>query len=180
MFLPLVLFATAIGLLIYKEVDVSINNSYDAIFKKYGALYGIDWKFLKRISWIESKVGTYKSVKHGILHPTDIEGSTSSDKKSWGIMQSTIPTSRDYDPLATPEKLNNPDYSIMIGAKHIQFLKKKYFPNSERDLVMAYNHGQGNQLKFISKEQTRTLGLNEFVAGRDYYKQYLIAKEKIP
>ena len=181
------LLGVAIGLLLFskkalggeEKVSGEINNSFDVLFKKYASIYGLDWKLLKRISWIESRIGTYKSVKRGIENPRDIAGSVSSDGKSWGIMQTTVETSRDYDPTITPEKLNNPETSIKIGAQHLAFLKKRYFSN-ERDLVMSYNHGQGNQLRFIEKEKARTLGLNEFVAGRDYYQKYLTAKGLIP
>lgn len=157
-------------------VTTEINNQFDDLFKKYGSIYGVDWKLLKRISWIESKVGTYPSVKRGIEFPKEISASASQDKKSWGVMQTTLITSRDYDPTITEEKLNNPETSIKIGAQHLSFLKKKYFSNSERDLVMSYNHGQGNQLRFIEKEKAGTLGPSEFVAGRDYYNKYLTAK----
>lgn len=160
-------------------MDSTVNNSYDTIFKKYGQLYGIDWKVLKRIAWIESKVGTYKSVRLGIENPSDTVNSASDDKLSWGIMQTTLSTSGDYDKAVTAVKLNNPDYSIMIGAKHLAMLKKKYFPSSERDLVMSYNHGQGNQLRFIEKEKAKTLKDTEFPAGRDYWKKYQQAKELI-
>jgi soluble lytic murein transglycosylase-like protein len=156
-----------------------INNAYDSLFKFYAQLYNLDWKMLKAIAYVESRIGLDKRVRRGIENPNDIENSKSFDGKSWGIMQTTITTSRDYDPSITEAKLNNPETSIKIAAQHIAFLKKRYPQFSERDIVMSYNHGQGNQLSYIQKEKAGTLGLNEFVAGRDYYKKYLKAKELI-
>lgn len=155
------------------------NTNYDELFKKYAAKYGLDWKLLKRISWIESRIGEDKRVKAGIRNPADIESSKSRDGKSWGLMQTTIPTARDYDPTATAQKLNNPEFSISMGAAHINFLVKKYFKN-ERDIVMAYNQGQGNQLKFISLEKIGTLKPTEFPAAREYWEHYKLAKNLFP
>lgn len=183
MLLPLLLLGTGIGFLFYSKetaVNDTVNNSYDGLFQKYGAQYGINWKILKRIAWIESKIGTYRSVRDGITNPSDTVKSASQDGKSWGIMQVTIPTARDYDGAATAVKMNNPEYSIKIGAQHLGFLKKRYFPTSERDLVMAYNQGQGNQLRFIELEKLGTLKMSDFKAGREYFAHYLEAKGLIP
>lgn len=183
MVLPFLLLSTVIGLVLYsKDVGMNdtVNNSYDGLFQKYGAQYGINWKFIKRIAWIESKIGMYRSVRDGISNPGDVAKSASQDGKSWGIMQVTIPTARDYDKLATPEKMNNPEYSIKIGTQHLAMLKKRYFSSSDRDLAMAYNHGQGNQLKFIEAEKNKTLKISDYRAGREYYAHYLKAKELIP
>lgn len=160
-------------------VTMGINNSFDDLFKKYGALTGIDWRILKRISWIESRVGTYKSVKRGLENPKDIKGSVSQDGLSWGIMQMTLSTAKDYDKYATEEKLNNAEYSIDLASRHLKFLKMRYFPSNVRDLIMSYNHGQGNQLRFIQKEKDGSLKESEFLAGRDYYKKYQSVQNSI-
>ena len=72
----------------------------------------IDPMMLKAICKIESDLGRAKSVRRGLEVPSDIQGSISFDKKSWGIMQFTIPTAQDFDPSATAEKLNNADYYL--------------------------------------------------------------------
>lgn len=161
------------------EHEDSVNDEFDSLFKKYAAKYGLDWKILKRIAWNESRVGLDSRVRKGIQNPKDTESSKSRDGLSWGIMQTTVSTSRDYDPSATAEKLNNPEFSIAMGAAHLNFLIKKYFKN-ERDFVMAYNHGQGNQLRFISLEKTGQLKPTEFPAARSYWEEYKLAKKLIP
>ena len=174
------------GLLFFSdEVGASVGNSdisnkYDLLFIKHANAYGFDWKILKRIAWIESRIGEYKSVKLGISNPKNIKDSVSYDGLSWGIMQTTLATSRDYDATANEEKLNNPDYSIKIGAAHYAFLRRSYPTFKERDLVMSYNHGQGNQLRFLQKEKEGTLLPTEYFWGRDYWSKYNKARGLIP
>ena len=151
-----------------------IPDKYDELFKKYGSIYGVDWKILKRISWIESTLGDNPRVAKGIKNPKDIEGSKSYDGLSWGLMQMTLTTARDYDKNATQEKLNNPTYAIELSARHLKMLKT-ILPN-ERDFVMAYNQGQGNQKKFLDLEKSGTLKETQFPQARDYFRKYNIAK----
>ena len=157
----------------------NVNNDYDYLFLKYGNKYGVDWKFLKRLAWIESKIGLYKSVALGIREPANIKDSVSGDGLSWGIMQTTVSTANEYMKGVTAMQLNNPEISIQIGAQHVAFLKRNYPQFNERDLAMAYNHGQGNQLNFLKKEKAGTLKLTEYLAGRDYFSEYQKAKELI-
>ena len=70
-------------------------TEYDSLFKKYGAEYNIDWRWLKAICLNESNLGKAKSVMIGLENPRDIENSKSSDGKSWGLMQVTVPTAKD-------------------------------------------------------------------------------------
>lgn len=127
-----------------------ISNYYDALFQKYGGKYGVDWKMLKRISMIESSLGLNARVAHGLLNPSDIEGSKSYDGKSWGLMQVTLDTAKWLDPSATVEKLNNAEYSIELAAKYFAYLQK-YFPKTDARytewVVKSYNQGQGNTAK---------------------------------
>lgn len=190
MFAPLLIATGILGFIVYsnKEQIVNqtskiigkVNNDYDHLFIKYGQKYGIDWKLLKRIAYIESNIGLNPRVKRGIEVPSDIKGSTSSDGLSWGLMQTTVSTARAYMPNVTEMQLNNPEISISLGAQHFAWLKRNYPQLNERDLVMSYNHGQGNQLKFISAEKAGTLSSNSYLAGRNYYSKYLKAKELIP
>ena len=92
---------------------------FDALFKKYGKLYMVDWQMLKAIAMNESSLGSVKSVAHGIMYPSDIEASKSQDGKSWGLMQVTLTTARDLDPTASAEKLNTPEYSIKLAAQYL-------------------------------------------------------------
>lgn len=189
MFAPLLIVSGILGYIAYsnKEEIVNqgskiignVNNKYDHLFIKYGQKHGIDWKFLKRIAYIESNIGLNPRVAKGIETPSDIEGSKSSDGLSWGIMQTTVSTARQYSPNVTQIQLNNPEISISLGAQHFAWLKRTYPQFNERDLVMSYNHGQGNQLKFISAEKSGKLLGTQYPAGRQYYQKYLKAKELI-
>lgn len=160
-----------------KEASASENHNgnnvpsiYDNEFKRVAALYSLDWRLIKTISYNESTIGKNSRVARGIASPSDIAGSTSSDGKSWGLMQMTIPTARQFDPGATEIKLNNPEYSINLGAKFLKYLKGK-FPN-DRDTVMAYNHGEGNQKRFMELVSQGKLKKTEFLAGQEYWAKY--------
>lgn len=158
-------------------------NKYDGLFQKYGTEYGVPWKILKRMAYVESTLGQNSRVAIGLKNPNDIKGSTSTDGLSWGLMQMTLATAYDYDKMATPAKLNDPDYSIRLAAQHTKLLIK-YFPinsdNYERNIVMAYNQGQGNQLAFIKAEKAGTLASSSYPAARNHWAKYLKAKEIIP
>lgn len=145
-------------------------NKFDQTFKLIGEKYLIDWKILKAISLKESTLGTHPRVKRGLEFPKDIEGSKSEDGLSWGLMQMTLKTAKDYDQLATPEKLNNPYYSIDLSARHLKGLMRKF--TNERDYIMAYNQGEGNQKKFIQLEQSGQLKESNFPQARMYYQKY--------
>ena len=156
------------------EVKIIIPKDYDDLFKKYGSIYGVDWKLLKRISWIESNLGLNPKVANGIKNPKDIIGSVSYDGLSWGLMQMTLTTARDYDKTATSERLNNPAYAIELATRHIKRLKTLF--SNERDIVMSYNQGQGNQKKFINAEVSGTLLTNQYLQAREYWKKFNLAK----
>lgn len=125
-------------------------NRFDSLFKKYASLNDIPWEWLKAIALNESSLGNHPSVRRGLEVPSDIEGSKSDDGKSWGLMQVTVTTARDMDPLATSEKLNNAEYSIKLAAQYLKWLKR-YFPDgSSRQvewLIKSYNQGAGNSIK---------------------------------
>lgn len=138
-----------------KADSSNIFRVFDPLFQKWAKNYGLDWKMLKAICMNESGLGVVasgleKSVARGLVNPKDVEGSKSSDGKSWGLMQVTIPTAKDYDSKATPEKLNDPEYSIKIAAQYVAWLTLQ-FPKSEPRytewIVKSYNQGRGNSAK---------------------------------
>lgn len=145
--------AGALALLIFggKKVVDHIEDTawhrFDGLFQKYGVVYGVSWKWLKAIAMNESSLGQARSVAHGLASPSDIEGSKSSDGLSWGLMQVTIKTALTMDPSATPEKLNNPEYSVKLGAQYIMKLKGMFTPGEPRYVewvIKSYNQGPGN------------------------------------
>lgn len=132
------------------EVRMDSWTQFDSFFKKSAQKYSVDWTWLKAIALNESSLGKHPRVARGLLAPKDIEGSKSEDGKSWGLMQVTVPTARDFDKTATEEKLNNAEYSIDIAAKFIAFLKKQFPPNDPRLtewIIKSYNQGAGNTKK---------------------------------
>lgn len=145
-----------LGVLIYSQkakgaetVDNS-DSRFDSLFIKYGKMYNIVPKELKAIATIESSLGRAKSVDRGLKVPSDIEGSKSSDGLSWGLMQVTLTTARDYDSQATPELLNNPDYSVKIASQHLSKLHGLFDRTDARYqewVIKSYNQGQGNTLR---------------------------------
>lgn len=139
----------------------------DSLFKKYAAQYGLDWLMLKAICANESSLGTHPSVVRGMNTPYDVEGSKSSDGKSWGIMQLTIPTAQDFDQSATAVKLNNAEYSVKLAAQFIAWLTlrfKKTDPRFNEWVVKSYNQGAGNTNKEIA-------GTSKGFAG-EYWERY--------
>lgn len=150
---------------------------FDESFKRFASLFNIDWLVLKAICMNESSLGLHKSVALGLIHPTDIEGSKSDDGKSWGLMQFTIPTARDFDKSVTEEKLNNADYSIRLGAQFVAWLYARFpvtDPRRTEWVIKSYNQGIGN----TNKEK------NGLIAGyaQEYFERfkrnYKTAKEK--
>lgn len=152
----------------------TINNAYDGLFKKYASKHGLDWLMLKRIAMIESKIGTHPSVLRGIQNPNDVDGSKSYDGKSWGLMQVTLTTAKWLDGSATVAKLNDPEYSISLAAKYLEYLQK-YFPTTDPRytewVVKSYNQGQGN----TAKERA---GTSQGFA-HDYWAKYLKYSQEI-
>ena len=121
--------------------EVDPFTRYDQWFKTYGALNGVPWKWLKAIAMNESSLGT---------NPRVVRGDVSEDGKSWGLMQFTLPTAQQFDPSATPEKLNDPEYSIKLGAKFLAWIMARFSKVELRFqewVIKSYNQGFGNTTK---------------------------------
>ncbi len=174
-----VLFMTKQSIAETIEENLPSWNRFDALFKKYAAKYSVDAFMLKAICLNESDLGQEKSVARGLENPKDIEGSKSSDGKSWGLMQVTLTTAREpyMDTSATAEKLNNAEYSIDLAAKYIAWLKR-YFPDGSADqtqwLVKSYNQGPGNSL---NERAGKSQGFAHEYWNR-FQRNYTRAKEK--
>ena len=138
-----------LGALILSSKDISDillgddkRDSFDYLFELNAARFGVPAYVLKTIASIESDIGQDSRV---------LRGDTSGDSKSWGIMQiapglgsnKEIQLKSINRKNATPGQLNNPEISIMIGARLLGYLWKKY--NGNEDLVsLAYNQGEKN------------------------------------
>lgn len=126
---------------------------FDGLFKKYGVENGIDPGWLKAIALNESSLGRHPAVARGLQYPFDISGSKSSDGLSWGLMQVTLTTARDLDPYATPQLLNDPEYSVKLASIYLSKLKKMFQATDKKFteyVVKSYNQGPGNTRKEIS------------------------------
>lgn len=167
----------AIIFLANKTESIGGSMVYDDLFKKYANIYGLDWKMLKAIAIVESDQGRDGSVKRGLENPSDIEGSKSRDGLSWGLMQVTLTTARDYDSAASAQKLNNPEYSVRIASQHLARLKKIFSatdPRFNEWVVKSYNQGQGNTLKEMKSTSTTS-----YQAARNYWLKYMNAYSSI-
>ena len=125
---------------------------FDNLFINAAKKYGVNWRWLKAIAMNESSLGQAPSVKKGLLNPSDVQSSKSSDGLSWGIMQVTLKTAKSMDPKATEVKLNDPIYSVDLAAKYISQLKAYYSQTDPRFIewiVKSYNQGPGNTRKEI-------------------------------
>jgi soluble lytic murein transglycosylase-like protein len=127
---------------------------YDSLFKKYGRQYSVPWRWLKAIAIVESDLGNAPSVRRGLIQPNDIEGSKSSDGKSWGIMQVTLTTARELRPGTTVSELNNPEISVSLAAMYLSRLIKIFGINDKESVIRAYNGGPGFRNTLLGKTKT--------------------------
>lgn len=125
---------------------------WDSLIRKYADQYKVPFEWVKAVMMTESSLGQAKSVKRGIENPQDIEGSKSSDGKSWGLMQTTIPTARMFEPGVTAVELNEPETSIRLGVKYLAWLISKKGMNEEL-VIRSYNGGPG----FLASERGRNM-----------------------
>jgi len=144
--------------------------AWDNLIRKYSSTYGVPFEWMKAIMLNESNLGRAKSVAYGLRNPTDINGSKSSDGKSWGLMQLTLPTARMFESAITEAGLNDPEISVRIAAKYLSWLMKKNFsPFSQIEFVVrAYNGGPGFMSTVAGRRDTR-----------EYYQKFLVNLAKV-
>lgn len=110
---------------------------YDSLYKLSGAKYNINWRWLKAIAYVESDNG--KNIRVQL-------GQTSYDGLSYGLMQIAegigSPKEISLKGFGGKEALNDPAYSIDIGAKLLSYLFNKY--KDTEKAFRAYNQGEKN------------------------------------
>lgn len=117
-------------------------EKWDYLFKKYGAQFGVPWRWIKAVCMIESNLGQAASVKRGLATPGDIENSKSSDGKSWGLMQVTLATAKGLEKrIVSVSELNDPDFSVYLGAKLLAELIHTFGNRNRESVIRAYNGG---------------------------------------
>lgn len=119
-----------------KKSDYKYWTKYDAMFKEHAAKNGLDWKMLKAIAMNESSLGQDSRVERK---------EWSSDGKSRGLMQLTLPTARDFE-LVEAKDLDDAETSVRIAAKFLHALSLTFMGDKQK-IVMSYNQGAGNTLK---------------------------------
>lgn len=150
----IIVIAAIIGVIAMSAQSSDWFYRFDHQFRWASRKHGVPWRWIKAVAMVESNLGRAKSVAHGILNPTDVEGSKSSDGKSWGIMQTTIPTSIDMvGSVATPEWLNKPENSIDVGAAYLKWLMQRMGNDRER-IMRAYNGGPGYMVTALGPSMT--------------------------
>ena len=136
------------GLLLKDSASAAVSgsdayNRFDELYKRFGKQYKVPWRWIKAIAVIESNQGAARSVAHGLENPQDESGSTSSDGKSWGIMQVTLSTARWLEgQQITTAYLNDAENSIRLGTKYLQYLISVFGYDSEK-VSRGYNGGPG-------------------------------------
>lgn len=111
---------------------------YDDLFKLWGGINGVPWRWLKAIAKQESDLGQNERVKNNEV---------SYDGLSYGLMQivegNGSPRERLLKGNGGKEALNDPSYSIKIAAKLVKYLMIKY-NYDENKVFLAYNQGEIN------------------------------------
>lgn len=144
-------------------------SKYDAEIRAASRAWGVPFAIIKGILLNESTLGTEPSVARGITSPSDVAGSTSQDKKSWGIAQFTLATAKGLDATTTVEKLNDPAFSINLCAKYLAQLHRS-FSTSWEYTVKAYNQGPGNMRAELAY---RNLGRSGgYAAAAEYWRRF--------
>jgi hypothetical protein len=118
---------------------------WDALIRNSSRKWNVPWRWIKAICWVESNLGRAPSVARGIESPNDVEGSKSSDGKSWGLMQVTLSTAQWLVPGVSVYDLNQPAVSLDLGARYLRWLMDRPASNGgDREWVIrGYNGGPG-------------------------------------
>lgn len=132
-----------------------INIGFNHLFKKYGTIYNVNWKWLKAIALNESLLGKYST--------------NSSDGKSLGLMHVTRSTAtRLLNRNVSDVELLNDDLSVKMAAMLIAE-NKRLFPDNTRYVIMGYNQSRTKLLR----------GVEIPITANEYYPRWLRWMEKI-
>lgn len=124
-------------------------TKYDALFQKYGSMFGVPWKWLKAVCMSESMLGTNPRVALGLREPLN-KASVSYDNLSWGLMQLRVETAKDFEKNTTYADLNNAETSIRLAAKFFAWIMKQFSTvdvDFQKKVIMSYNQGVGGTKK---------------------------------
>lgn len=148
-----------------KIVEKPTFKSYDTLYIKYGGKYGVEPSLLKALAIVES------NENHLAVNPSD---------PSHGLMQILCIAENEGDfcknrlyvegwETATPEKLLNPDFNVMIGSQIISWNIMKYGLEKGIALYNAWN------------EHNREAPINGPFTNQDYvdkvYAEYIYIRD---
>lgn len=128
-------------------------NEWDDLIRKYSKQFDVPFRYIKAIMLNESNLGRAPSVVRGLENPEDIEASKSSDGKSWGLMQLTLPTARMFESAIMPAGLNDPEVSVRIGTKYLAWIIARKGLDEEK-VSRSYNGGTGYLTTVQGKRDT--------------------------
>lgn len=118
-------------------------TQWDSLIQNESSQQEVPWRWTKAIVAVESSYGQAASVAYGISNPTDIDGSKSSDGKSWGLMQLTLPTAQQFLPGITAVDLNNPGTNVQAGTMYLASLIDDFGTGDPESVFRGYNGGPG-------------------------------------
>lgn len=114
---------------------------WDDLMKRKATQFRVPWRWLKVIILNESSNGQARSVARGLADPSDVEGSKSSDGKSWGLFQITRATAKGLTGRdVSAVELNNPDFSAELASRLVRELIDTFGFDFEK-VMRAYNGG---------------------------------------
>lgn len=111
------------------------QDRFIELFNQYGPQYGVSPLWLQAFCMNESSMGQDPSVMAGEL---------SADGLSKGIMQLTLATARDFEPITSLDDLNDPETSVRIATRLIAQIQTSFSTPDTRYVewcVKSYNRG---------------------------------------
>lgn len=126
-------------------------SDYDALFKKYGADYGLDWRLMAAVAYQESRFDPLARNRSGAV----------------GLFQIKPATAREpYIGIPNIEGLDHVEQNIAAGIKYLDWIKRRYFDSnsqmSERDRIRmtlgAYNAGPRRII--LARRRAAKMGLD--------------------
>lgn len=129
-----------------QAADVDAFTKWDPLFKKYGKLRNVPWRWLKAICMNESNLGRHPAVVAGMANPGGDDG-WSDDGLSRGLMQMTPDTANRprVRPGTSVAELDNPEISVDCAARYLNELASYYFAWDREGVIRGYNGGPGWQ-----------------------------------
>lgn len=112
-------------------------------FYKYENLFQLLYPryYLDSVSQAATNTGLSPALIFAIIRQeSGFNSGAISAASAYGLMQMTVPTSKEYDSNASIQKLLDPDYNVNLGSQELAYLMKLYNGNILK-VAAAYNAG---------------------------------------